>query len=111
MNEWNRQWHVRHEMYRDAVDMLLVENRDGQRSYARAEMTIHPKKDYEIAEPTMSITPAEAQQIMDGLWVAGFRPRDGAGSLAHVEATKAHLEDLRRLVFEKPSPSDSPEKT
>lgn len=41
----------------------------------------------------------QAQQLLDELWRLGFRPQDGAGSLAHVEAQKAHLQDLRRLVF------------
>ncbi len=29
----------------------------------------------------------------------GLRPRDGAGSLAHVDAMKDHLDDLRRIAF------------
>jgi len=39
---------------------------------------------------------------MDRLYAAGLRPteqRDSAGALA---ATERHLQDMRRLVFEKP---------
>lgn len=41
----------------------------------------------------------EAQQLMNELWLAGFRPENGAGALAHVESIKAHLDDLRTVAF------------
>lgn len=48
--------------------------------------------------PSLSIGFDQAQALMDSLWRCGLRPTeaDSPGALA---ATKAHLEDMRRLVF------------
>jgi hypothetical protein len=40
-----------------------------------------------------------AQSLFDGLWKAGFRPHKGESGIAHVEALRYHLEDMRKLVF------------
>lgn len=42
----------------------------------------------------------DAQQLMDHLWDLQFRPTQGAGSAGQLEAKDAHLQDMRRLVFE-----------
>lgn len=39
------------------------------------------------------------QSLFDALWKAGFRPHNGESSVAHVDALKNHLEDMRTLVF------------
>ena len=52
------------------------------------------------AQITGQFTPEEAAQLMDELWNNGVRPSNGAGSNATMAAKDAHLEDLRRLVFE-----------
>lgn len=39
--------------------------------------------------------------MMDELWQAGCRPSQGVGSVGQLESTKYHLEDMRRLVFER----------
>jgi hypothetical protein len=57
---------------------------------------------YISSDRALSLTRDDAQQLMNELWRHGLRPRDGAGSLAHVEATRAHLDDMRRLVFKDP---------
>ncbi len=41
----------------------------------------------------------EAQSLLDALWTAGYRPNSGQSSLAHIEAMRDHLNDMRRLVF------------
>lgn len=41
------------------------------------------------------------QSLFDALWKAGFRPNQGESSVAHVEALKYHLEDMRKLAFKK----------
>ncbi len=38
---------------------------------------------------------------MDDLWAAGLRPTEGTGSAGALRAVERHLEDMRRLVFEK----------
>jgi hypothetical protein len=40
-----------------------------------------------------------AQSLFDALWHAGFRPNKGEASIAHVEAMREHLQDMRMLVF------------
>lgn len=96
------EWHVETSITWDAIQLWGI-RRDGERrSSVEGVFTLHPVEPGQLVEhgPTMRLTRDEAQQILDGLWHAGFRPRDGAGSLAHVDAQKAHLEDMRRLVFE-----------
>ncbi len=41
------------------------------------------------------------QSLFDALWSAGYRPNKGESSVAHVEALKYHLEDMRKLAFKK----------
>lgn len=40
-----------------------------------------------------------ASQLFEELWRLGFRPKNGESSLAHVDAMRAHISDLRRIVF------------
>jgi hypothetical protein len=69
-------------------------------------LTVTDKAPGEWLEPTLSMTAEMAQQLMDNLWAAGLRPTDGKGSAATLEAAQRHLEDMRRLVFERaPQPS------
>ncbi len=42
-----------------------------------------------------------AQSLMDVLWESGVKPSGGEGHTAHIRALNAHLEDMRRLVFDK----------
>lgn len=52
-------------------------------------------------EPFLDLGRDEAQQLFESLWKAGFRPKDGTGNGGHIEAIKYHLEDMRRLVFDR----------
>jgi len=51
------------------------------------------------SDASLSLSPKLAQDLMNGLWNAGFRPNDGEGSGGHIAALKYHLEDMRKLVF------------
>ena len=51
-------------------------------------------------EPSIEISPQDAQTLMDDLWRAGLRPTEGAGSAGSLAATERHLQDMRRLVFD-----------
>lgn len=44
----------------------------------------------------------DAQMLIDELWQCGIRPTEGTGSAGAMAATKSHLEDMRRLVFDFP---------
>lgn len=100
------EWHVEYSLMEDGFNLWALRRDGDSRRHITAELTIHEAKARgELFDrgPTLRLDANEAQQLMNGLWHAGVRPRDGSGSLAHVEATKAHLEDMRRLVFEKPA--------
>lgn len=56
------------------------------------------------ARPFMQLRDGEAQQLMDELWRSGYRPSEGSGSAGSLAATERHLDDMRRLVFEQPTP-------
>ena len=51
-----------------------------------------------VAEAFLKLRPEVAQQLMDELWAAGFRPVDGHGSTGQLAAVERHLEDMRQLV-------------
>ena len=54
-----------------------------------------------MIEPTFSLDMEEAQELMDNLWQLGLRPTEGTGSAGSLAATERHLEDMRKLVFDK----------
>lgn len=56
----------------------------------------------QVCEPTFTVSYDKAQILMDDLWVAGLRPTEGTGSAGALKATERHLEDMRRLVFDRP---------
>lgn len=49
---------------------------------------------------TLRLRPDEAQEFMDELWRCGIRPTEGAGSVGQMAAVQAHLQDMRKLVFD-----------
>lgn len=42
----------------------------------------------------------EAQELMNELWRCGLRPSKAISSSGALEATKTHLEDMRKIAFE-----------
>ena len=46
----------------------------------------------EMVEPTLVFKFEEAQQLMQELWDAGFRPNNGAGSTAEATALQKHIQ-------------------
>jgi hypothetical protein len=55
----------------------------------------------------LSLDSADAQSLMNALWNAGLRPANGESSMAHVDAMKAHLQDMRKIAFEALHPLQS----
>jgi hypothetical protein len=51
-----------------------------------------------ITRPTVSLSFDEATALITELWDAGVRPGN-VGQVGELVATKAHLEDMRFLVF------------
>lgn len=75
------------------VDVLLYDD-------CKMEFEVDDKQGVYI-EPTFHLSYENAQQLMDDLWVCGLRPSEGTGSAGALAATQKHLEDMRKLVFEK----------
>lgn len=85
------------------IDFVLFE-RNGERIAHSTEILMFaPEKSDEGKQifPTFSLMPDEAQELIDNLWQLGFRPSEGTGSAGQLAATQKHLEDMRKLVFEK----------
>lgn len=57
--------------------------------------------DQRIQEPTFTISSEAAQVLVNHLWELGLRPSEYKGQESTVSAVKYHLEDMRRLVFER----------
>lgn len=97
-----RKWHIADDwLSRDSFTLLSVIDDDRGRQVVEFQQHIKvvERGSYVSNDVGLPLQPDDAQQIMNELWRVGVRPRDGAGTLAHVEATRAHLEDLRKLVF------------
>lgn len=79
-----------------SVQILI---RDGD---ATAEPIVMKQRDpCEMIEPSLSLDLKAAQVLMDDLWHCGIRPTEGRGSAGALTATQRHLDDMRKLVFEK----------
>lgn len=81
---------------------LCQSSPDGRLAVAEpVVMKVHDPDTVLPDEALFHLTAEEATQAMDALWEAGIRPtmQGGTGELS---ATKAHLEDMRTLVFKKP---------
>jgi len=51
-------------------------------------------------EPSLRFPREHAQAILDGLWIAGMRPNDGSGSMAHTDALKEQIDMLDRQLMD-----------
>lgn len=88
------------------IEVLLYSPKDGKR-YGRIVtnfIVTDDVPDGAVIEPSFRMDTADAQSLMDELWQCGIRPSSGAGSAGQLAATQAHLEDMRRLVFESDKP-------
>lgn len=96
---WNWSADVSH--FENRVRIFAQTERGGERVVAELWLEEHAVEPGDAApiDCTLAIEFDEAQQIMNALWQAGIRPKDGAGSVAHAEAQKVHLDDMRSIAF------------
>lgn len=97
-------WFARDDITRDGVSLYAFN--EARTEHLTTVFAVNKREPGDYVEPSMHLSREEAQQLLNELWAVGYRPRDGAGSLAHVDAQKAHLEDMRRLVFKGSGPSE-----
>lgn len=87
----------------NAIDFVLFARHGDKIAHStKIEMYVPEKSEEGLSiEPTFSLQSEEVQELMDRLWQLGFRPSEGTGSAGALAATQKHLEDMRRLVFER----------
>ena len=84
----------------DNIQVLISEHKDGK-IFVASDLLMREANPAEIYDPTLYLRREEAQDLMDSLWDCGLRPSEGTGSAGALVATQKHLEDMRKLVFEK----------
>lgn len=65
-----------------------------------APMTLQKIEEGFMSAPSISLSYDEAQELMNKLWESGLRPAEIANQERNLPATKYHLEDMRKIVFE-----------
>jgi len=94
-------FHVQHQPWDNRVHIGIAELEGGVLSVATA-LQMQVVKPGEVGPaPVLSLEPEDAQVLMDMLYGIGVRPTEGNGSVGQVAALKAHLDDMRRIVFSK----------
>lgn len=64
-------------------------------------LTFEERKAGTYLQPSFTLDEEQAQALFNAMWLAGLRPKDGTGNSGHVEALNNHLQDMRKLVFER----------
>ncbi len=99
-------FHARRNIWGDRIELFAyTHGPGGERIVARPTQLEAIKPDDGIPDESPSwidLDNDSAQQLMDELWYAGFRPTEGSGSAGSLAATERHLADMRSLVFKSP---------
>lgn len=81
------------------IAVYLMQNHNGHPLFVAQSLVFQEQPPGEAhPEPTLSLTPDEAQSLMDELWGCGLRPTEGTGSAGALAATERHLADMRHLA-------------
>jgi hypothetical protein len=92
------------EVHREGVSLFAFQRHmDGKVSSVENAVVGPPTAPGFVMQPLVVLNHGAAQELLNDLWKAGFRPHDGQGGMAHIDAMKEHLADLRRLVFDPPA--------
>ena len=70
---------------------------DGRRYAQVTNLVLKTVDEFTPLEPTFKLGRDNVQALMDELWRIGMRPTEASGP-GELEATKAHLRDMRLLV-------------
>lgn len=104
MMDYDCEWRARDLDYSNKVDLAcLLRRPGGNEGHLTAVFSenVYSANSSNNVEPCLTLTRTEAQQIMNELHRIGFRAKDGKGTQASVNATEAHLADMRRIAFGK----------
>jgi len=84
-----------------SVAIFGASNRGLVVSTSQIEVKIVEEGDAGQIQPLAYLDFDDAKRLMDDLWNAGVRPSNDVASTGQLESIKYHLEDMRKLVFEK----------
>lgn len=87
-------------VYDDDVEIYIA-GTDNEKKVIATGLAFKERSLGEMAEPCMRINNVTAQKFMDELWDCGLRPTEGKGSAGSLKATEKHLEDMRKIAFNK----------
>lgn len=93
-------WLAQSTIYRDSVDLLLVEDL-GDRRYVGApikvEMCQH-ERHMAVSEPTLALPPDSARSLLQALWDAGLRPADWSSPDGEIRALRKHVDFAEHIA-------------
>ena len=95
-------WFVERQLWNDRIAVHCTHEDERGRYYVEYREAMHDITSHAVAPacaPSLSLTENDAQQLMNELWLAGLRPKNGAGAIAHTESLQSHLDDLRTIAF------------
>ena len=81
-----------------SVDFYLGDrDRLAHKVYAAEPIILKEVSPGTFTKPAFQLDPEVVQELMDCLWMQGFRPSDGQASTGQLKATELHLQDTRNL--------------
>lgn len=89
------------EIWNDSISLRVGVKRDDGGFDVAEPLTMRRIEPGAMTNACLTIPFEAAQRLMDELWQAGCRPSQSIGTAGHLESVKYHLEDMRRLVFER----------
>lgn len=84
------------------VDFLLLDLGvgDSQAIATQIEMrTLTEEEKCMDVNPSFSLSDSAAQELIDEMWAAGFRPARVKDNHDHLGAVQGHLNDMQRIAF------------
>lgn len=84
----------------NGVEVYIIETSDsGVTSVGKPiEMQARNSGVYEPCEPTFHLFNLQAQELMDQLWMAGYRPTEGSGSAGAMKQAEDHIKSLKSVL-------------
>lgn len=97
-----KRWFLESRPFARGVYLYVAQESDQGLRHVQITLTVadQPLRDGFMVPESAFLTERDCQDLMNELWRLGIRPANGQGAGAHVEAINAHLQDMRRLVFE-----------
>ena len=90
---------VNHQPFSGDFGVLICASDSSRVTHVAGPICFLPVEKDQRIEPSLNLSYDDAVRLMDELWNAGLRPTC-EGTAGQLAATQAHLNDMRRLVFE-----------